>query len=80
MYILQTSSYFESSVRKRRPYLRDEWLIQAREQPIYKEAQPNGRMRHFIYIAESDKYLRVVFEGEIVHNAFLDRRFKPTKQ
>ncbi len=45
----------------------------------HTEAQPNGRIRHWGYIAEMEKYLRVVTEpdGETVQNAFFDRRFKP---
>ena len=33
------------------------------------------------HIAKVDKYLRVILleDGEIVHNAFFDRRFKGTK-
>lgn len=74
---MQKSRYYVNDVLRRRPYLRDEWIVQAFENPIYKEQQPNGRWRHYIYIAEFGKYLRVVFDGEIVHNAFLDRGFKP---
>lgn len=43
------------------------------------EVQDNGRIRHWVFIAEENKYLRVVTEpdGETVHNAFFDRRFRP---
>lgn len=36
-------------------------------------------MRYWAFIEEVDKYLRVVVEpdGETVHNAFFDRRFRP---
>ena len=36
-------------------------------------------VRYWVYIPEAGKYLRVVTEpdGETVHNAFLDRGFKP---
>ena len=41
--------------------------------------QPNGRIRHWGYIEDVKRYLRVVTEadGETVHNAFVDRRNKP---
>jgi len=41
--------------------------------------QPNGRIRRWVFVAEAGKYLRVVTEpdGETVHNAFFDRRFRP---
>lgn len=75
---MKTTPYFDRR-RKDRPYLRDEWLEIAREKPFYTEKQADGRMRHYIYIPEHDKYLRVVFEGEMVHNAFLDSAFTRKK-
>jgi hypothetical protein len=46
---------------------------------IRTEVQPNGRIRHWGYVPEMGRYLRVVTEpdGKTVHNAFFDRRFKP---
>ena len=40
--------------------------------------QIDGRIRHWIYIAELSKYFRVVTleDGETIHNAFPDRNFK----
>lgn len=63
----------------RRPYLRDAWLELALTDPIRIEVQDNGRIRHWVFITEANKYLRVVTEpdGETVHNAFFDRRFLP---
>nr|WP_245795105.1 hypothetical protein [Desulfacinum infernum] len=62
----------------RRPYRRVEWIQQVLNNPIRSELQPNGRIRHWGYVAEMNKYLRVVVEpdGETVHNAFFDRRFR----
>ena len=67
------------SVLPRRPYLRVEWIEYVLKNPIRTEVQPNGRIRYWGYVVEMDKYLRVVREPdcETVHNAFLDRRFKP---
>jgi hypothetical protein len=76
---MKTTRYFDNVVRKRRPYLQDAWLEEAWYKPMYKEVQQGGRTRHYIFIPEFSKYLRVVFEGEMVHNAFLDRGFKPEK-
>jgi hypothetical protein len=47
-------------------------------QPIGREIQSDGRIRHWIFIPEIRQYLRVVTleDGETVHNAFPDRRFK----
>ena len=71
--------YFTSKVLSKRPYLRVEWIKQVMEAPTKREIQPDGRVRLWGYIKEVDKYLRVVLEpdGETVHNAFFDRRFKP---
>ena len=76
---MKTTSYFVRSVRVRRSYLKDEWIEYVLKNPVRTETQPNGRIRRWALIAEVNKYLRVVTEpdGETVHNAFLDRRFKP---
>jgi hypothetical protein len=76
---MKTTSYFRTSVLVRRPYLKEEWIEYVLGNPIRKEIQANGRIRHWAFISDLGKYLRVVTEpdGETVHNAFLDRRFKP---
>jgi hypothetical protein len=40
--------------------------------------QADGRIKKWSYIEEVDRYLRVILleDGETVHNAFFDRRFK----
>ena len=76
---MKTTQYFETSVMMRRPYLKTEWIELVLSSPIRMQVQDNGRVRRWGFIAEADKYLRVVTEpdGETVHNAFFDRRFKP---
>ena len=76
---MKTTRYFTASVRTRRPDLKDEWVEYALNNPIRTEVQANGRIRRWALIPELGKYLRVVTEsdGETVHNAFLDRGFKP---
>lgn len=76
---MKTTIYFATSVTVRRPYLKAEWIDYVLNNPLRKEIQPNGRIRHWAYISGAAKYLRVVTEsdGETVHNAFFDRRFKP---
>ncbi len=61
------------------PTSKEEWLEFVLKNPIRTEVQANGRVRHWAFIVELKKYLRVVTEldGETVHNAFPDRRFKP---
>jgi hypothetical protein len=75
---MKTTDYFTKSVMVRRPDIKSEWIEYVLNNPIRIEIQPNGRIRRWAYIAEIRKYLRVVTEpdGETVHNAFLDRRFR----
>jgi hypothetical protein len=75
-----TTDYFRNDVLVKRPYLREEWLLLALEKPYRKEVQPDdGRVRHWVWITELERYLRVVTldDGKTVNNAFPDRRFKP---
>lgn len=76
---MKTTAYFRSSVLARRPYLKMKWIESVLSAPLRTEVQSNGRVRHWGYITETGKYLRVVTEpdGETVHNAFFDRRFRP---
>ena len=55
------------------------WIEYVLNNPIRTVVQANGRIRHWALIPELGKYLRVVTQpdGETVHTAFLDRRFKP---
>jgi hypothetical protein len=74
------TDYFRNDVLVKRPYIRPEWCAEALETPIRKEIQPeDGRFRHWIFVAEPDRYPRVVTldDGVTLHNAFPDRRFKP---
>lgn len=76
---MKTTRCFKKIEPVRRPYLKDEWIKQALRDPLRTEVQSNGRVRRWAYIQEAGRYLRVFTEpdGETVHNAFLDRRFKP---
>lgn len=76
---MRTTDYFTASVKSRRPYLTDEWIEFVLREPIRTVEQANGRIRHWAFIEEAGKFLRVVTEadGVTVHNAFFDRRFKP---
>jgi len=75
---LKTTRYFEEQVLSKRPYIKREWCQEAILKPIKTEVQPNGRIRHWMYISELGKYLRVVTleDGKTIHNAFPDRNFK----
>lgn len=74
------TDYFRNDVLVKRPYIRLEWCLRALENPFRKEVQADdGRIRHWLFIPELDRFLRVVTleEGVTLHNAFPDRRFKP---
>ena len=75
---MKTTRYFEEQVLRKRPYLQREWCERVLSQPLRREVQPDGRIRHWALIAELGKYLRVVTleDGETVHNAFPDRDFE----
>lgn len=75
---MKTARYFEEQVLRKRPYLKREWCELAIQKPIRKETQPDGRVRHWIFVEELGKYLRVVTleDGETILNAFPDRNFK----
>ena len=46
------------------------------------EVSSNGRIRHWYWVEQEQKYLRVILlaDGETVHNAFFDRSFKEKQQ
>ena len=77
---LPMTDYFRDDVLAKRTYIRLEWCQAAIANPEHKEVQTeDGRIRHWIFVPELGKYLRVVTlaDGITVHNAFPDRRFKP---
>ena len=76
---MKTTDDFRDRVLSRRPYLEMDWIEAVVCNPVRTEVQPNGRIRHWAYVEELGKYLRVVVEadGETVHNAFPDRGFRP---
>lgn len=78
---IKKTRYFDEQVLRKRPYIREEWCNQALLYPEYREVQPDGRIRHWVFIPELEKYLRVVTlkDGRTVHNAFPDRNFKGVK-
>jgi hypothetical protein len=77
---IQTTGYFQNDVMFKRPYIKTEWLELALLNPVRREVQADdGRIRHWVWIEELARYLRVVTleDGLTVHNAFPDRRFSP---
>jgi hypothetical protein len=75
---MKQTDYSIRRVVKQRPYIRLEWCEQAIRNPVHRETQPDGRIRHWIYVDELGKYLRgiTIEDGETLHNAFPDRNFR----
>jgi hypothetical protein len=78
---VKCTDYFRA-LRQRldRAIIRDEWIERVIDQPAKELIQSDGRIRRWAAIGEMDgRYLRVVLlpDGETIHNAFFDRRFKP---
>jgi len=76
---MKTTQYLEH-MRKRsdRAIIKDEWIVRVIQSPVKSDVQSDGRIRKWAWIAEEDKFLRVILRevGETVHNAFFDRSFK----
>ena len=78
---MRFTEYF-TEVRQRpdRAIIRDEWIEAAIRSPLRQQIQRDGRIRKWVRVPGNEgRYLRVVLleDGVTVHNAFLDRRFKP---
>jgi hypothetical protein len=74
------TEYFEKGVLRKRPYLRKAWCVRVLERPYRSEPQDGNRFRFWAAVPElGGRYLRVVTLGDklTIHNAFLDRRFRP---
>lgn len=76
---MKAAGYYRNVVEPKRSYLQDAWCERVLALPSRKETQPDGRIRHWGYVEELGKYLRVVTlpDGETVLNAFPDRGFTP---
>ena len=76
---MKTTQYFDH-MRKRqdRAKIKDEWIDRVIQSPVKTDVQSDGRIRKWAWIAEEEKFLRVILlqDGETVHNAFFDRSFK----
>ena len=74
------TEYFEKEVLRKRPYLKKEWCISVIERPIKVEPHEHNRFRFWGVVPElQGRILRVVTlsDKKTIHNAFLDRGFKP---
>ena len=77
-----TTRYFREQVLRKRPYLRLEWCAAVLAAPLVRETQADGRIRHWGFVPELGRYLRVVTleDGQTILNAFPDRDFRPEQK
>jgi hypothetical protein len=77
----KTTAYFRATrERADRQAIAPAWIAGVVARPEHEAVQEDGRIRRWGAIAEAEgRMLRVVLlaDGETVHNAFFDRRFKP---
>jgi len=76
----QFTEYFENQVLRKRPYLTKQMCVRVIQNPVRVEPQEEDRFRFWGKVEElSGRFLRVVTLSDkvTIHNAFLDRRFKP---
>jgi hypothetical protein len=74
-----TQYFLHTRKRPDRESIKEEWIEQTVQDPDSERVQRDGRIRRWKRIAQADgRFLRVVLleDGETVHNAFFDRRFK----
>ena len=78
---MKTTKYFDSlRERSDRSSIKIDWIQQVVNHPEKEIIQEDGRIKRWGRIKEMEnRYLRVILleDGETIHNAFFDRRFKP---
>lgn len=81
---MKATRYFLEQVLRKRPYIDPAWCEAVVAAPMRREAQADGRIRHWGEVTlpgeTARRVLRVVTldDGETIHNAFLDRNFRRT--
>ena len=78
---MKTTKYFDvTRQRLDRTGIDLQWIEYVINHPQHEVIQHDGRVRRWAAIAAAEnRILRVVLlpDGQTVHNAFFDRRFKP---
>ncbi len=79
---MKTTRYFDEQVLRKRPYIELTWCAKVVADPLHLEKQPDGRLRFWGEVTlpgeTTPRHLRVITleDGETIHNAFFDRRFR----
>jgi len=76
---MKTTRYFDEQILKKELIWHLKCALKIIENPIKEEIQEDGRKRYWGLVPELNKIIRVVVleDGETLHNAFMDRSFKP---
>ena len=69
---LETTRYYDMVAIYRHPEIKDEWIKRVLANPYHFEVQRDGRIRHYGYIEEAEKWLRVIIDDDKLHNRFFD--------
>ncbi len=69
---LKFTAYYRSD-RRDHPEVQDEWVAYVLAKPTHSRYE-EGRMVHWRYIKERGHWLKVIVEGDEVHNAYIDSR------
>jgi hypothetical protein len=81
--VSRTTRYFDDQVLRKRPYLTLAMCEAVLAAPLRRQAQDDDRIRHWGKVTlpneTSPRILRVVTlaDGMTIHNAFIDRNFRP---
>lgn len=70
--LLKTTRYYDVVAIYRHPEIKDEWVKRVLANPYHFEVQEDGRIRHYGYIEEAEKWIRVITEDGKLHNRFFD--------
>ena len=80
---METTRYFAEQVLRKRPYLTVAMCAAVIADPLRRDGQADGRIRYWGRVTlpneTEPRILRVVTleDGVTIHNAFLDRNFRP---
>ena len=79
---MKTTRYFQEQVRPKRPYIDLAWCVEIIAAPLRREEQPDGRVRFWDEVRRPGEAVPRVLgvvtlsDGETIHSAFFDRRFR----
>ena len=74
---LKMTRYFLESVLEKRPEFKpmEDVIIAIIDHPTKFEIQQDGRKKYF-GIAPNGKFIRIILDGDQIHNVFYDSNFK----